>query len=215
MEREQILAAARAHVRERLRHDSSGHDWWHIDRVVRLARRLAREEGADVFLCELAALTHDLVDWKLNPDEARALEDLRAWLAAQGVEAATMAAVLDIITRLSFKGGGQPPMPTLEGQIVQDADRLDAIGAIGIARAFAYGGAKGLPLHDPEARPREQMTAEEYRRQQAATINHFHEKLLLLKDRMNTATARRLAEHRHAVLEAFLAEFQAEWDGER
>ncbi|HEY7356376.1 MAG TPA: HD domain-containing protein [Ktedonobacterales bacterium] len=215
MEQERILAAARAHVRERLEHDSSGHDWWHIDRVVRLARRLAREEGADVFLCELAALTHDLVDWKLNPDEARALADLRAWLAAQGVEAATAAAVTDIITHLSFKGGSQPPMRTLEGQIVQDADRLDAIGAIGIARAFAYGGAKGLPLHDPEARPREQMTAAEYRRQQAATINHFYEKLLLLKDRMNTATARRLAAQRHAVLEAFLAEFQAEWDGER
>ncbi|HEY7357527.1 MAG TPA: HD domain-containing protein, partial [Ktedonobacterales bacterium] len=108
MEQEQILAAARAHVRERLEHDSSGHDWWHIDRVVRLARRLAREEGADVFLCELAALTHDLVDWKLNPDEAQALEDLRAWLAEQGVEAAAAAAVIDIITHLSFKGGGQP-----------------------------------------------------------------------------------------------------------
>ena len=215
MEQERILAAARAHVRERLEHDSSGHDWWHIDRVVRLARRLAREEGADVFLCELAALTHDLVDGKLNPDEARALADLRAWLAEEGVDATAIVVVIDIITHLSFKGGGQPPMRTLEGQIVQDADRLDAIGAIGIARAFAYGGAKGLPLHDPEARPREQMTAAEYRRQQAATINHFYEKLLLLKDRMNTATARRLAAQRHAVLEEFLSEFQAEWDGER
>lgn len=215
MEQERILAAARAHVRERLEHDSSGHDWWHIDRVVRLARRLAREEGADVFLCELAALTHDLVDWKLNPDEARALADLRAWLAGQGVDAATAAAVIDIITHLSFKGGGQPPMSTLAGQIVQDADRLDAIGAIGIARAFAYGGAKGRPMHDPDARPRGQMTVEEYRHQQAPTINHFYEKLLLLKDRMNTATAKRLAAQRHAVLEAFLAEFQAEWDGKR
>ncbi len=215
MDQEQILTAARAHVRERLEHDSSGHDWWHIDRVVRLARRLAQEEGADVFLCELAALTHDLVDWKLNPDEAQALEDLRVWLAAHGVDAATSAAVMDIITHLSFKGGGQPPMRTLEGQIVQDADRLDAIGAIGIARAFAYGGAKGRPMHDPDARPRGQMTVAEYRGQQAPTINHFYEKLLLLKDRMNTATAKRLAAQRHAVLEAFLAEFLAEWNGER
>ena len=214
MDREQILAAARAYVRQRLEHDSSGHDWWHVDRVVRLARRLAEEEGADVFLCELAALTHDLVDWKLNPDEAQALADLHAWLAQHGVDAATTAAVLEIITHLSFKGGGQPPMQTLEGQIVQDADRLDAIGAIGIARAFAYGGAKGLLLHDPEARPRGQMTEAEYRSQQAATITHFYEKLLALKDRMNTATARRLAAHRHAVLEEFLAEFQAEWEGE-
>ena len=215
MNREQLLAAARAHVRERLEHDSSGHDWWHIDRVVRLARWLATEEGADVFVCELAALTHDLADWKLNPDEAQALADLRAWLGEHGADEATIAAVMEIITQMSFKGGGEPPMQTLEGQIVQDADRLDAIGAIGIARAFAYGGAKGLLLHDPEARPRGQMTAAEYRRQQAATITHFHEKLLLLKDSMNTATAKRLAAHRHAVLEDFLAEFQAEWEGVR
>ena len=215
MNQEEILAAARAHVRERLEHDSSGHDWWHIDRVVRLARRLAEEEGADVFLCELAALTHDLVDWKLTPDEAQAQEDLRAWLAQQGVDATTLAAVLDIITHLSFKGGNQPAMRTLEGQIVQDADRLDAIGSIGIARAFAYGGTKGRPMHNPDSRPRSQMTAEEYRSHQSATINHFYEKLLLLKDRMNTATARRMAAHRHAVLEGFLAEFHAEWEGER
>ncbi len=215
MNQEEILAAARAHVRERLARDASGHDWWHIDRVVRLARRLAEEEGADVFLCELAALTHDLVDWKLNPDEAQAREDLRVWLAQHGVDAATSAAVMEIITQMSFKGGGQPPMPTLEGQIVQDADRLDALGAIGIARAFAYGGTKGRPMHDPESRPRSQMTTEEYRSEQSATINHFYEKLLLLKDRMNTATARRMAAHRHAVLEAFLAEFYAEWEGER
>src|ERR1051326_8429247 len=138
MKQEQILAAARAHVRERLEHDSSGHDWWHIDRVVRLARRLGRGGGADVFLCELAALTHDLIDAKLNPNEAQALADLRAWLTRQGVDETTLAAVIDIITHMSFKGGGQPPMRTLEGQIVQDADRLDAIGAIGIGRAFAY-----------------------------------------------------------------------------
>jgi uncharacterized protein len=215
MQQEQILAAARAHVRERLEHDSSGHDWWHIDRVVRLARRLAREEGADGFLCELAALTHDLIDAKLNPDEAQALADLRAWLTGQGVDETTLTAVIDIITHMSFKGGGQPPMRTLEGQIVQDADRLDAIGAIGIGRAFAYGGAKGRPMHNPESQPRGQMTEAEYRSQQGATINHFYEKLLLLKEGMNTATARRLAAHRHAVLEAFLDEFLAEWQGER
>ncbi len=215
MDREHLLAAARAHVRARLEGEGSGHDWWHIERVARLARRLAAEEGADGFLCELAALTHDLIDWKVVPDEARALADLRVWLIEQGADEATLAAVLEIITTMSFKGGNQQPMRTLEGQIVQDADRLDAIGAIGIARAFTYGGAKGLPLHTPETPPREQMTAAEYRANQAATINHFHEKLLRLRDRMNTATARRLAAHRHAVLEAFLAEFLAEWEGER
>lgn len=215
MNQEELLAEARAHVRERLEGDSSGHDWWHIDRVVRLARRLAEEEGADVFLCELAALTHDLADWKINPDEAQALADLRAWLTEHGADAAMVAAVLEIITSMSFKGGGGAPMRTLEGQIVQDADRLDAIGAVGIARAFAYGGAKGRLLHDPEEAPRETMTAAEYKSHQAATITHFYEKLLKLKERMNTATARRLAAHRHAVLEQFLEEFQAEWDGER
>jgi len=215
MNHEQLLADARAHVRERLSSESSGHDWWHIDRVVRLARRLAQEEGADRFLCELAALTHDLADWKINPDEAQALAALRAWLAEHGADDPTIAAVMEIITHMSFKGGSQPPMRTLEGQIVQDADRLDAIGAIGIARAFAYGGAKGRLLHDPADRPRSQMTVEEYRLQQTGTITHFYEKLLLLKDRMNTPTASRLAAHRHAVLEAFLAEFQAEWEGER
>ncbi len=215
MDRMQLLAEARAHVRARLAHDSSGHDWWHIERVVRLARRLAEEEGADVFLCELAALTHDLADWKINPDEAQAVADLRAWLEEQGADAATIAAVLEIITSMSFKGGSQPPMRTLEGKIVQDADRLDAIGAIGIARAFAYGGAKGLLLHNPEETPRVQMTVAEYMSRQAATLTHFYEKLLKLKDCMNTATARRLAEHRHAVLEHFLEEFLAEWQGER
>jgi uncharacterized protein len=215
MDREHLLAAARAHVRARLEGEGSGHDWWHIERVARMARRLAAEEGADTFLCELAALTHDLIDWKVVPDEAQALADLRAWLIEQGADEATLAAVLEIITTMSFKGGSQAPMRTLEGQIVQDADRLDAIGAIGIARAFTYGGAKGLPLHNPEAPPREQMTAAEYRTNQAATINHFYEKLLRLRDRMNTATARRLAAHRHAVLEEFLAEFLAEWEGER
>jgi uncharacterized protein len=215
MDREQVLAEARAHVRERLEGDSSGHDWWHIDRVVRLARRLAEEEGADVFLCELAALTHDLADWKINPDEARALADLRGWLSEHGADEPTVVAVMEIITSMSFKGGGGAPMRTLEGQIVQDADRLDAIGAIGIARAFAYGGAKGLLLHDPEEAPRQQMTAAEYKSRQAATITHFYEKLLKLQDRMNTATARRLAAQRHAVLEQFLDEFLAEWQGER
>jgi uncharacterized protein len=215
MNRAQLLASARAHVRERLEGDSSGHDWWHIDRVVRLARRLAEEEGADVFLCELAALTHDLADWKINPDEARALADLRGWLSEHGADEPTIAAVMEIITSMSFKGGGGAPMRTLEGQIVQDADRLDAIGAIGIARAFAYGGAKGRLLHDPEEAPRQQMTAAEYKSHQAATITHFYEKLLKLQDRMNTATAKRLAAQRHAVLEQFLEEFLAEWQGER
>jgi uncharacterized protein len=212
---EHLLAATRAHVRARLEGDSSGHDWWHIERVARMARRLAQEEGADVLLSQLAALVHDLVDWKINPDEAAALVELRAWLTSQGTDDRIVGAVEEIITTMSFKGGNRPPMRTLEGKIVQDADRLDAIGAIGIARAFAYGGAKGRLMHDPDERPREQMTAAEYQQGERGTITHFYEKLLLLQDHMNTTTARRLAAQRHAVLEAFLTEFQAEWLGER
>jgi uncharacterized protein len=210
-----ILAATEAHVRAVLEHDSSGHDWWHIARVRAMARRLAREEGADSFVCELAALLHDLADDKIASDEETGLRDVRDWLAKQGVAEATAARVMEIVATMSFGGGNRPPPVTLEGRIVQDADRLDAMGAIGIARAFAYGGSRGRALHDPGQPPRTYASKAEYRVSDSSTINHFHEKLLLLIDRMHTATARRLAAGRHAYMEAFLDEFAAEWEGER
>ena len=215
MRQEHLLTEAAAFAREQLSHDSSGHDWWHIERVVALARRIAREEGADAFVCELAALLHDVADYKIAGDEETGLRTVREWLATHGADAGTREAVMEIISTMSFSGGNRPPMRTLEGRVVQDADRLDAIGAVGVARAFAFGGSRGRPLYDPAEAPRQYASGEAYRASTASTIMHFHEKLLLLKDRMNTEFARRLAEQRHAFMVEFLREFEAEWSGER
>ncbi len=215
MDHAELLAQAEAFARAELARDSSGHDWWHIHRVVTLARVLAREEGADIFLCELASLLHDIADYKIAGDEDTGLRKVREWLVAHEVDAPTLSHVLEIIASMSFSGGSRPPMATLEGRVVQDADRLDAIGAIGIARAFAFGGNRGRALFDPDEQPRQYTSAAEYRSSTSSTIMHFHEKLLLLKNTMNTAYARRLAEERHRYMEAFLAEFMAEWNGER
>lgn len=215
MEQVRLLAEAEAFAREELRRDSSGHDWWHIQRVVALARRIAREEGADTFICELAALLHDVADYKIAGDEEAGLAKVRGWLEAHGADTPTVARVMEIIATMSFGGGNRPPMRTLEGRVVQDADRLDAIGAIGVARAFAFGGSRGRALYDPEETPRAYSSTEAYHASTQSTISHFHEKLLLLKERMNTPFARRLAERRHRYMETFLEEFAAEWSGER
>lgn len=210
-----ILAAAEEYAREELRHEGSGHDWRHIERVRNLARVIAREEGADLYTCELAALLHDLADAKVAGDEATGQRRVRDWLVAHEAEPAAVDLVMEIIATMSFAGGNRPAMATLEGRVVQDADRLDALGAVGIARTFAYGGSRGRLLYDPDVSPQQHASAEAYHASDAPTINHFYEKLLLLKERMNTPYARRLAEGRHAYMEAFLTEFYAEWDGER
>jgi uncharacterized protein len=215
MERDQLLTVAETFVRAELARDSSGHDWWHIARIRALARTIAEREGADVFICELAALLHDLADAKIAGDEATGLARVRGWLAEQGADAATIAQTMEIIATMSFAGGAKPAPATLEGRVVQDADRLDALGAIGIARAFAYGGSRGRLMYDPDVPPREYASAAAYHASAAPTINHFYEKLLLLHERMNTAYARQLAEARHRYMQAFLDEFFAEWAGER
>jgi len=210
-----VLAAAEAFARAQHSRDSSGHDWWHIARVRTLAEVIAREEGADTYVCALAALLHDVADAKIAGDDETGQRRVRDWLEAHGVAPDVTAHVMEIIATMSFAGGNRPPMRTLEGRVAQDADRLDAIGAIGIARAFAFGGSRGRAMHDPAERARTYAGKAEYSASGAATITHFHEKLLLLKDRMNTAYARRLAEERHRYMLAFLDEFAAEWDGER
>lgn len=215
MSQAELLAAAEAFAREELELDSSGHDWWHIQRVVALARRIAREEGADLFICELAAVLHDVADYKIAGDEAAGLAKVRGWLEVHGAGADVVEPVMEIIATMSFGGGNRPPMRTLEGRVVQDADRLDALGAIGIGRAFAFGGARGRAMYDPEETPQVYTSQAAYHASTQSTISHFHEKLLLLKVRMNTPFARRLAEQRHRYMEAFLEEFAAEWHGER
>lgn len=177
------------------------------------ARELAEKEGADQFICELAALLHDMADDKLNANPEQALTELKVWLMQQELSEEAIDHIIQIITTMSFKGSGQSVPPTLEGKIVQDADRLDAIGAIGIARCMVYSGSKGRPIHDPSKVARDNPSLEDYRNGQDTAIMHFYEKLLKLKELMNTAYARKMAEHRHKVLEEFLTEFYAEWDG--
>jgi len=212
----EILASTEEFVRRRMHGDGSGHDWWHVDRVRRTALRLARDEGADAYVVELAALLHDVWDHKLHDgDDTVAPREVRRWLEEAGADGPAVAHVVEIVAGVSFKGAGVPtPMRTVEGAVVQDADRLDAIGAVGIARAFAFGGSRGRPLHDPRSAPRPHDTWEAYRFATGATTDHFHEKLFLLRDRMNTAAARRLADARHRYMEEYLERFLAEWNGE-
>ena len=185
-------------------------------RVTNNAVEIATQEQADVFICELAALLHDIADGKLNENEEVGLQKVEQWLQNHQASDAEIAHVLDIISTMSFKGGHQQKnVSTLEGQIVQDADRLDAIGAIGIARAMAYSGHIGRPIHDPDLQPRENMTLEEYRAGKSSAIMHFYEKLLKLKDLMNTDYAKQLAIGRHHFLEEYLEQFYAEWDAKK
>lgn len=209
-----ILSAAEAYAREALAADHSGHDWWHVARVRDTALRLAEAEGADPFVVALAALLHDVADYKIAGDEATGQARVRTWLEHTALSADLREQVMEIIATMSFAGGKRPPMTTLEGQVVQDADRLDAIGAIGIARAFAFGGAHGRALYDPAESPADYANPAAYHASQASTLMHFYEKLLLLKDRMNTPTARQIAEERHAYMEAFVTRFLREWAGE-
>lgn len=216
LSRAQVLARTQAHVRQEMSGEGTGHDWWHVHRVRQTALRLAREEGADPYVVELAALLHDLADHKFHGgDETAGPRVARAWLESLGAEEDVIAHVAAIIAGVSYKGAGvATPMETPEGRVVQDADRLDAIGAIGIARTFAYGGSRGRPLHDPDAAPEAHGSFAAYKASTGPTINHFHEKLLLLRDRMNTDAARRMAEGRHRFMERFLERFHAEWEGE-
>ncbi len=202
-----------AHIKARFLAESSGHDWHHINRVWQLTRRIAAQEGADSQIAELGALVHDIADWKFHDgDDSVGPREAEALLRREGATEAVIAAVVDIVATISYKGAGvTTAMRTLEGRCVQDADRLDAIGAIGIARCFAYGGHAGRLLHDPDEAPVLHQTAAAYKASKGASLNHFYEKLLLLKDRMNTPTGRALAEPRHRFMEDFVAQFLEEW----
>ncbi|CAN5571081.1 HD domain-containing protein [soil metagenome] len=214
---QEIVRRTEEFVRETLKADSTGHDWWHINRVRNVAVKLAKSEGADPFIVELAALLHDIADWKFNDGDITAgATKSRQWLTSLGVDEATQARVAQIILTVSFKGAGvKNEIDSLEGQVVQDADRLDALGAIGIARTFAYGGHFNRVMYDPEQKPVQHETFEQYKSSKGTTINHFYEKLLLLKDRLNTTAAKEFAESRHKFVEDFLQEFYDEWEGRK
>lgn len=194
----------------------AGHDWSHTERVYRNAVRILREEvDADAEIVELAALMHDIADAKFHDgDEEKGPALAGEFLRKEGFPEEKTEHICSIIRHMSFKGGNEALVWTSrEMEIVQDADRLDAIGAIGIARAFNYGGFRNRPLYDPQVPPKKDMKKEEYRQSLSPTLNHFYEKLLLLKDRMNTEAGRKMAEKRHIFMEAFLEEFLFEWDG--
>lgn len=212
-----ILSRARDYVREEMSKDASGHDWWHIHRVATMAKRLATECGANAYVTELAALLHDVGDYKLRgPSDEPESAIARRWMQSNDVEPKLIDDICTIIDSMSYKGAGvKSTMTTVEGQCVQDADRLDAIGAVGVARTFAYAGNKGQAMHDPDLKPVMHQTVEQYRSAKTSSINHFYEKLLLLKDRMNTEPAKRIAQQRHQYMEEFLSQFHAEWNGER
>ena len=209
-----ILQKTAEYVKAEFQDDSSGHDWWHIYRVWKNAITICEHEKADMFIVQLAALLHDLDDWKFSESEDETPQRAKAWMESCNVDSGIIEKVCEIIWHISFKGANvENKMNSLEGFIVQDADRLDAIGAIGIGRAFAYGGYKNRPMYDPASPPQMHASFEQYRNSKSATINHFYEKLLLLKDMMNTVTAKRIAEARHKVMLRFLDQFMNEWEG--
>ncbi|HEY3389305.1 MAG TPA: HD domain-containing protein [Prolixibacteraceae bacterium] len=197
-------------VKTVLEGDSSGHDWWHILRVRKLALLIAKNEGADLFVVELAALLHDIDDWKLADGEEH---KVKKWLYSCGCDHQLVERICEIIEGVSFKGAGVDTSTSdIECKVLQDADRLDAIGAIGIARTFAYGGSRGRRIYDPAIPPEMHINFEHYKKSSAPTLNHFYEKLLLLKDQMQTATGHTLAEQRHEYMLRFLDQFYAEWN---
>ncbi len=210
-----LIAKVAVEIQNRLRDAESGHDWWHVQRVWRVAETIQRSEGGDATIVALGALLHDIADWKFHDgDETAGPNAARALLTSLGAPEETIKAVVEIVEHISFKGAGvASSLQTLEGKIVQDADRLDALGAIGIARAFSYGGFRNRLMYDPDVAPTLHATSDAYKKSTGTTINHFYEKLLLLKDRMNTTAGKRLAEQRHQFLEKYLEEFFAEWNG--
>jgi uncharacterized protein len=211
-----IIEKTARHVKEVLGAEGTGHDWWHILRVWNNAKHIAQYEQVNLLVVELAALLHDIADWKFHSgDEHAGGRAAQTWLESLSVDKNIITQVIHIVDNLSFKGAAVAAANLSdEGRVVQDADRLDAIGAIGIARAFAYGGHKGRALYNPDEKPELHTSFEAYKRGEGSTINHFYEKLFLLKDRMHTNAAKELAAKRHAFMEQYIDEFLREWRGE-
>ncbi|MDI6048312.1 HD domain-containing protein [Flavobacterium sp. XS2P24] len=204
-------------VKEKLENAEGGHDWFHIERVFKNAVLISKNEVCDATVVKLGALLHDVADSKFHDgDETVGPRIAREFLESENVDEEIIAHVVNIIENISYKGGNfEKKFSSIELDVVQDADRLDAIGAIGIARTFNYGGFKNRALYDPKIAPNSSMTKEEYKKNDSPTLNHFYEKLLLLKDKMNTEAGKQIAQERHRYMEGFLAQFYAECEGEK
>jgi len=214
--KKEIIKKTADFVKNKLSGEGTGHDWWHTYRVWRVAGEIMKKEkGADLFVVELAALLHDIADWKFyNGDDSVGPKVAAAWLKKVKVSEGIISQVASIIKNLSFKGAGvKSKINTKEGMIVQDADRLDALGAVGIARTFAYGGAKGREIYNPEIRPVKHKNFEQYKKSQGTSLNHFYEKLFLLKNLMNTKAGKEIAMARHKFTAEYVKEFLEEWGG--
>jgi len=214
MDEIKVLLNAEQKIKEVLGGDTSGHDLWHIKRVVALSKTIGIKEGGDLFIIQLAAWLHDIADHKYhNGDHTAGPREARKWMLLQGIPKEIINHVVIIIEEISFKGAKvKTPMSTIEGRVVQDADRLDAIGAIGIARTFAYGGSKDHAIYEPGIKPVSHTDFESYKNSKASVINHFYEKLLLLKSLINTETGMQLAKERHRFMKGFLTQFFKEWE---
>jgi uncharacterized protein len=217
MTTQNLISETIAYVKRELENAEGGHDWFHIERVYKNSILIAKEEDCDIMVVKLGALLHDIADSKFHDgDETIGPKTARAFLESENVFEETINHVINIIENISFKGGNfENKFSSKELEIVQDADRLDAIGAIGIARTFNYGGFKNRALYNPSIAPNLNMSKEEYKNSNSPTLNHFYEKLLLLKDKMNTATGKKIALERHKYMENFLSQFYAEWEGEK
>ncbi len=215
MNKKEVLKKTKEHIKNKLSGEGSGHDWWHVYRVWKNAVYIGKKEGADLFVVSLAALLHDISDWKFNDgDDDVGPRLAREWLIKMRVDEKIISHVCKITKEVSFKGSCvKTKMSSKEGMVVQDADRLDAIGAIGVARTFAYGGHKNREIYNPNIKPEVHNSFEEYKKNSGPTINHFYEKLLLLKDMMNTKTAKKIAKERHKFMLEFLNRFYKEWKG--
>ncbi|MCR8667119.1 HD domain-containing protein [Aestuariibaculum sp. M13] len=215
MNNDNIINKTKVFVKDTLEHAEGGHDWFHTLRVYNNAVLIAKQEPVNLFVVQLGALLHDIADSKFHDgDETIGPKVAREFLFTHNVDSTVIEHVVNIIENISFKGGNETQkFKSPELDVVQDADRLDAIGAIGIARCFNYGGFKNRALYNPEIKPNLNMTKEEYKASNAPTINHFYEKLLLLKDRMHTKTAQKVATERHIYMTQFLDQFYNEWNG--
>ena len=218
MSNNQLLEATKSFVKETLKNAEGGHDWFHTERVYNNALIISKTEDVSVYVVQLGALLHDIADSKFHDgDETVGPKMAREFLFKHNVDSTIIEHVVNIIKHISFKNSldGKSGFTSKELEVIQDADRLDAIGAIGIARCFNYGGFRNRPLYDPSIKPILKITKEEYKNSSSPTINHFYEKLLILKDKMNTKTGKQIAENRHQFMELYLKQFYDEWNGQK